>query len=107
MANQGPVIDPEKLGFHRTTSVDVDDRGRVVLGKALKGMLHKPHRFAAFVNQVGQIVLDPLAEIPARERWIFENPEALVALREGVESARKGPLVDLGSFAKYDTDEDD
>jgi hypothetical protein len=39
--------------------------------------------------------------IPESERWLFENPEALAAVKQGLkESAeRKGEYV--GSFAQY------
>lgn len=100
-------IDPEELGFSRATSVDVDDRGRVVLGKALSATSKRHQRFAAFVNPAGQIVLDPIAEIPAREKWLFDNPSALAAVRNGVKTGRTSPLVDRGSFAQYADDAED
>lgn len=47
------------------------------------------------------ILLSPMAEIPARERWLFENPEALAKVREGLQQAGQGKVHDLGDFSQY------
>lgn len=43
----------------------------------------------------GKIVLDPLVDIPAREHWIYKNPEALASLLRGIEDAKNGRIVDV------------
>lgn len=98
--------DPEKLGFKRVGSLAPDDRGRVTLPKLLQregGGVGS----AAFVNDAGQIMLDPVVEVPAREQWLYKNPKAIKALRAGLESAAAKPPQSLGSFAKYARDSDD
>jgi hypothetical protein len=69
MANEmQPPIDPEKLGLRRIGSiVNLDKRGRVVLGKALREALHGTRRFAVFVNRAGQLILDPIKRQPSAE----------------------------------------
>ncbi|MHB1843738.1 MAG: hypothetical protein ACYCWW_02745 [Deltaproteobacteria bacterium] len=63
--------------------------------------------FAAYVNDAGQIMLDPVVEVPAREQWLYKSPEAMKALRAGLDSAATKPPRSLGSFAKYARDADD
>jgi hypothetical protein len=98
--------DPEKLGFKRVASLAPDERGRVTLTKLLQqdsvGV-----SFAAYVNDAGQIMLDPVVEVPAREQWLYKNPKAMKALRAGLQSAAGKPPRSLGSFAKYAKEKDD
>jgi hypothetical protein len=55
----------------------------------------------------GKIVLDPLVEIPAREHWIYKNPEAMASLMRGIEDAKKGRIVEVDeNFSKFLDDED-
>lgn len=103
------AFDPESLGFKRVNSVEPDSKGRVTLGKLISDILAQAKmaggRFNVYVNEVGQIVLDPTMEVPLREQWIYKNPKALAALQRGLTSAVTKPLVDLGSFAKHADDE--
>ena len=104
------AFDPETAGFKRVSSVEADDKGRVTLGKliqTLQQQVRMAHgRFAVYVNEAGQIVLDPTMEMPLREQWIYKNPKALKALQRGLTSAVTKPLVDLGSFAKHADDDE-
>lgn len=43
-------------------------------------------------------------EIPARERWLFDNPTALGAVKKGLTQAGAGKTRSLGSFARYADD---
>lgn len=49
----------------------------------------------------GRIVLEPFVEIPARERWLFDNPQALASVRQGLADSAAGRVVSLGSFGKH------
>jgi hypothetical protein len=97
--------DPEKLGFKRVTSLAPDERGRVTLSKVLKQLGVEGASFAAYVNDAGQIMLDPVIEVPVRERWLYQNPKAIRALKAGLDSAVQKAPVNLGSFAKYTKDD--
>ncbi len=77
-----------------------DTKKRLSLGKALAG-LDPDVRFDVYRNEAGQLVLDPRVSIPAREAWLFRNPEALAAVRQGLEEAGRGKTKRVGSFAKY------
>ncbi|CAN5881203.1 hypothetical protein BH11GEM1_BH11GEM1_23220 [soil metagenome] len=44
---------------------------------------------------------DPLITIPAHERWLWQNHDAMQSLARGKEDVREGRVFDLGSFAEY------
>ena len=77
-----------------------DTKKRLSLGKALAG-LDPDVRFDVYRNEAGQLVLDPRVSIPAREAWLFRNPEALAAVRRGLDESARGKTKPLGSFAKH------
>ena len=78
-----------------------DSKGRITLGKLAEGV----SSFRAQQMEDGSIVLHPYAEIPAREHWIFKNPEALASLNRGLADAAAGRVHDLGDFSKYADDD--
>ncbi len=78
-----------------------DSKGRITLGKLAKGV----SSFQARRMDNGSIILEPFIEIPAREKWLFENAGALGAVKAGLEQAAAGETRSLGSFAEY-ADED-
>ena len=43
--------------------------------------------------------------VPASEAWLFRNPEALVAVCQGLQEAAEGKTVYLGPFAPYADEE--
>jgi hypothetical protein len=77
-----------------------DAKKRLTLGRALAG-LDPDVRFDVYRNEAGQIVLDPRVSIPAREAWLFRNPEALAAVRRGLDEAAQGKARPLGSFSRH------
>ncbi len=83
--------------YHR---LPMDGRHRVALSKLLKKNEHVSS-FRAY-REGGRIILEPMIEIPAHEVWVYDNPKALKALKEGI--AQKG-RHDLGSFARYADDD--
>lgn len=78
-----------------------DAKGRIALGSLAKGI----SSFQASVDPEGRIILEPFAEIPAREKWLFENKEALAAVREGLTQASAGQVRSRGSFASFVEDD--
>lgn len=73
-----------------------DAKGRITLGKLAEGV----SSYRARRQKDGKIVLEPFVEIPAEERWLYENPEALEAVRQGLADAKAGRLTRM-SFKKY------
>lgn len=78
-----------------------DAKGRINLGKLAQGI----SSFRARRTEDGNIILEPFTEIPAREKWLFDNKAALGAVKVGLEQAAAGQTRALGSFARY-ADED-
>lgn len=82
---------------HTIQQVRPDSKGRINLGKLAEGVSSFHVRRA----DDGSIILEPFAEVPAREKWLFDNPSALGAVKAGLEQAAAGKTRSRGSFAKY------
>jgi hypothetical protein len=78
-------------------SVRPDAKNRVLLPKAL---VSEGITYHIYINSLGQIVLDPQVTIPASEAWLFENPDAIGAVRRGLADAAQGKVskVDLSTL---------
>ncbi|MEG4964766.1 MULTISPECIES: hypothetical protein [unclassified Microcoleus] len=61
----------------------------------------KSTEYRVLVNEAGQILLDPIANIPDREQWLWQNPQVLAAVKCGLAQAAKGEVHDLGDFSEY------
>lgn len=75
-------------------SVKADDRGRLTLGEVGKGRSYR-----VSTNSSGQILLDPVVNVPERELWLWQNDEARESVRRGTSQAAEGKGRSLGSFA--------
>ncbi|MBA7486429.1 hypothetical protein ES707_21988 [subsurface metagenome] len=77
--------------------VKLDSKKRLVLSKAnvQEGIIYHIYR-----NRFGQIILDPQVTIPASEAWLFNNPEAIASVRQGLSDAAQGKVskVDLDAL---------
>lgn len=71
-----------------------DAKGRVLLGNLIPDDVTS---FKAYSDKEGRIILEPYAEIPAREMWLWKNPNTLKNVLDGINS----PVV-----ATMDKDED-
>ena len=83
-------------------TVRPDAKGRITLGNLAKGI----SSFRVHSEEGGKIILEPFVEIPAREHWIFKNPEALAALEQGLADSAAGRTHYMGDFSQYANDED-
>jgi len=72
-----------------------DAKKRLSLGEALSGAT----AFNVYRNSLGQLILDPVKTIPASELWLYENPDALASVKQGLRESAEGKSVDRGSFA--------
>lgn len=73
-----------------------DAKGRITLGKLAEGV----SSYRARRQEDGTIVLEPFVEIPADERWLYQDKKALETLRKGLADAKAGRLTRT-SFKKY------
>ncbi len=96
-ASKGRAAQTRRLAPAVTTS-KVDSKGRVSLGKAFANSL------VIIRSQNEDVVEIVRAEaIPAREAWLYKNPQAYESVRRGLEQAARGELVegpDLEAGAK-------
>ena len=69
----------------------IDERNRLTVGEILKGC----KRIRLYRNDSGEVLLQPIAEIPASELWLFRNPEAINEIREGLGDASQGKVSRL------------
>lgn len=77
-------------------SIQTDEQG--CLNLELKT---RSTEYRIFTNKLGQILLDPISNIPDREQWLWQNPEAKASVQRGIEQAAKGEVHDLGDFSQY------
>jgi hypothetical protein len=87
----------------KVLTIRPDAKGRITLGKLAQGF----SSFHATQDSAGRIILEPFAEVPAREKWLFENKSALTAVREGLDQSAQGRVRPRGSFARYAKDKID
>ncbi len=78
-----------------------DAKGRITLGSLAEGV----SGFLITKDKDDRLILEPFTEIPAREKWVFENKLVLKKLSQGIKDASSNHVYDKGSFAKY-IDED-
>ena len=82
-----------------TLTLTVDSRKRICLAKLFND---QPISSVRAYRENDKIILEPMAEIPAREIWLYQNKDALLKVRNGLSQT---PSVKKGSFSKYATDE--
>ena len=88
--------------MRKRSNVRPDSKGRITLGDLAKNV----SSFTVVELPDGAIRLEPNVEIPAREKWLFGNKEALESVRRGIEQSAKGEVRSLGSFAEHAKDND-
>ncbi|MFC1870582.1 hypothetical protein ACFLYE_04885 [Chloroflexota bacterium] len=85
------IIKDEKLTIV-AEGVKPDFKRRVVLPRAL---VSKGITYHIYQNRLGQIILDPQVTIPASEAWLFNNPDALALVQQGLSDAAEGRVSKL------------
>lgn len=78
-----------------------DSKGRITLGRLAEGI----SGFTVTETEDHKIILEPYAEIPAREKWLFSNTLALGKVKQGLKEAKEGKVSKKGSFAKFADDD--
>jgi hypothetical protein len=74
-----------------------DAKKRLSLGEALGDAT----AYNIYRNPLGQLILDPVKAVPAAEMWLYENPQALASVKQGLRESAEGKSVSRGSFAKH------
>ena len=84
--------------------VKVDSRNRITIPKKLAQKL--AHLYKIYEKN-GNIILEPVQEIPEKEKWLFD-PKNKAIVDELKIALKQKANIDLGSFKKYlknDSDE--
>lgn len=82
-------------------TVNMDDKQRICLTRVLSKDERENFNSFRIYRQEGKIVLEPVAQVPEKDHWIYKDRKALASLMKGIKDAEEGRLHDLGSFAKY------
>ena len=89
------------MPFANVSTLRPDAKGRITLGAWVKGV----SSLRVTRDKHHRIILEPFTEIPAREKWLWDNDPAMAKVRLGLRQSATGKTHDLGSFAKHkDTD---
>ena len=68
-----------------TSTRTVDARGRLTLGAEFAG-----HQVIVQKVDEGELRIIQAETVPAREAWLYKNPEALASVMQGLAEARAG-----------------
>lgn len=92
-----------KKKFNEEIRLTLDARKRISLAKLLPDC--EICSLKAY-KEGDKIILEPMAEIPARELWLYKNPKAFEALQEGLDQSEQGKIKKLNrDFTKFIDDE--
>lgn len=78
-----------------------DSKGRISLGHLADGI----SGFMITETKDHKIILEPYTEIPAREKWLFDNKIALNKVKKGLKEAADGKVSKKGNFEKFVDDD--
>jgi hypothetical protein len=87
------------MAASQNQTVRPDAKGRITLGAYAKGV----SSYRIRQEKDGRLILEPYAEIPAREAWLYKNKKALESVRQGLRDAKAGKAKRLGDFSKFIT----
>jgi hypothetical protein len=77
----------------------LDARKRISLAKLLPD--YEISSFKAYTDGEN-IILEPMAEIPAYELWLYKNPKAYESVQRGLDESDKGKTKKLNKdFSKF------
>lgn len=77
----------------------LDARKRISLAKLLPD--YEISSFRAYYEG-DKIVLEPMAEMPAHELWLYKNPQAYQSVQRGLDQGEKGKIKKINrDFSKF------
>ncbi len=57
--------------------------------------------FEILVGSEGDILLRPMANIPSKELWVHQNPEALESIQRGIQNVKEGQVTKVKNLDKF------
>ena len=79
--------------FQEIGTRTIDNRNRLTLG----GLLRNFKRVLIYKNDLGEVLVRPVVEIPASDLWIFQNKEAFKSVQKGLKDVSEGKISKLNS----------
>jgi hypothetical protein len=77
--------------FREIGTKTIDERNRLTLGELFKGY----KRIRLFRNDQGDVLLQPIVEVPVSELWLYRNKEAFKSVQKGLRDAAEGKISKL------------
>jgi len=74
--------------FAEVDTRTIDNRNRLTIGELALGF----NRVRIYKNQLGELLLKPVIEIPASELWLYKNKEALENVQNGLKDISEGKI---------------
>jgi hypothetical protein len=99
------VTNMHKQPVKKPVSLTLDSRNRV----CLTPFLSKEQEITSYrAYQKGdKIILEPMIELPAREVWLYQNPQALASVLEGLKQVEEGKTSELDiDYSEFLNDEE-
>jgi hypothetical protein len=77
-----------KARYRVMGEITKDAKNRITLTKA--ALPKEIKRFKMLKSDDGNVLLQPLVEVPISEKWLYENKDALMSVMRGLEDSAKG-----------------
>ena len=98
----------EEITKEKFTSIGyttLDSKNRVTLGnrvmeKAPLGRM-EVDAFGILMGSEGDILLRPMANVPSRELWIYQNPKVLKSIQNGLQDAQEGKITEVKDVKEF------
>lgn len=94
-----------KEKFKSVGSSSLDSKKRITLGNKIMKEIPLNHmevdKFEILVGEEGDILLKPMAHIPSRELWIYQNPKVLSRIQKGLRDAQEGKIKEVKNLKKF------
>ncbi len=70
----------------------IDSKNRITIGEKIVKLITAQtgaDEFQIFYSEEGDILLRPMVSIPSKEAWIYQNPNVLKLIRQGLVEAKQ------------------
>lgn len=70
----------------------IDSKNRITIGERIVKLISAQtgaDEFQIFYGEDGDILLRPMVSIPSKEAWIYQNPDVLKSIRQGLTEAKR------------------
>ena len=57
--------------------------------------------FGILIGDEGDILLRPMANIPSKELWIYQNPNVLKRIQKGLQDAGEGKIKEVKNLKNF------